>query len=138
MDEAIVERLVRHAAAAAPEECCGLLLGTRRAILDTRPATNAAASPVRQYRIDPQDHFAAIRDARKRGIRVVGAYHSHPASAAVPSATDAAEAFGDFLFVIVGLGGVRPDVTAWRWVEGNFTPVGLVRTGVGRPDDDDR
>lgn len=132
--EAIIERLVDHAIASAPDECCGLLLGTRDAILDARPAANIAQARARHYRIDPHDHFAAIHDARGRGIQVVGAYHSHPAGTADPSATDATEACSDFLFVIIGLAGPCPQVAAWRWVHGNFTPIRLVRTRVGEPE----
>src|SRR3989442_9645432 len=56
-----------------------------------------------RYLIDPADHFAAMRTARSNGRRVIGAYHSHPASAPTPSDSDIAEATGgrDFLYVIV-------------------------------------
>jgi proteasome lid subunit RPN8/RPN11 len=59
---------------------------------------------------------------------VVGAYHSHPRSHATPSATDAADAFAGFLYVIVGLTSIPPELTAWIWADGNFTPVPLVRS----------
>jgi proteasome lid subunit RPN8/RPN11 len=58
---------------------------------------------------------------------VIGAYHSHPRSAAAPSATDAAQGFGDFVFVIVGLAAEPPELTAWVWAGGNFAAVPLVR-----------
>ena len=35
---------------------------------------------------------------------MVGAYHSHPRGSSEPSETDVAQAFRDFVFVIVGLG----------------------------------
>ena len=62
-----------------------------------------------------------VADSRSWGLPFA------PASAAQPSPTDAAEAFGDFLFVIVGLGAGPPEVTAWIWADGNFTAVPLVR-----------
>jgi proteasome lid subunit RPN8/RPN11 len=77
----------------------------------------------RRYRIDPADHFAAIRQARATAAEIVGVYHSHPHSAPVPSETDRTEAFESFLFVIVG----PSDTRAWRLVAGNFTEVPLVR-----------
>ena len=58
---------------------------------------------------------------------MVGAYHSHPRSPAVPSETDRAEAFGEFLFVIVGLTADPPEFTGWTLVGGNFAAVPLVR-----------
>ena len=112
-----------HAREAAPEECCGLLLGTGDTITEAMRAHNRADDPQRRYEIDPQDHFVAIRHARAHGLDVVGAYHSHPRSAPVPSDTDRAAAFEDFLFLIVGrLGNLR----AWRFSSGNFAEVPLV------------
>ena len=69
-----------------------------------RPRANLDAAPTR-YLIHPVDHFRAIRGARADGLEVVGAYHSHPASAAIPSATDIAEATSgaDFVYLIVSL-----------------------------------
>ena len=58
---------------------------------------------------------------------MVGAYHSHPRSTAVPSATDVAEGFGNFVFVIAGLSVEPPELTAWQWTDGNFAAVPLVR-----------
>ena len=124
---AVEAALIAHAAAAAPEECCGLLLGDGDTIRDSAPARNIADEPVRRYLIDPVDHLAAIRDARRRSLEVIGAYHSHPRSPAVPSATDAEAAFGGFLFLIVGLAAEAPDLRAWRWDGGNFVAVPLVR-----------
>ena len=104
-----------------------MLIGTDADILDSRAAANLADDPLRRYLIDPRDHLRAIREARARGLQVIGAYHSHPRSAAVPSATDAAEGFGDFVFVIAGLAAEPPELTAWRWADGNFAAVPLVR-----------
>ncbi len=104
-----------------------MLIGTDAEVIDAVPARNLAERPETRYLIDPRDHLLAIREARARGLRVVGAYHSHPRSAATPSATDAADGFPHFLFVIVGLGGEPPEITAWSWADGNFAAVPLVR-----------
>lgn len=112
--------------AAAPEECCGLLLGTPDLIEAALPARNDAAEPRRRYEINPADHFAAIRRGRDLGLDVIGAYHSHPRSEPIPSPTDRQEAFEAFIFIILGPSdaiGVR----AWRLEAGNFAEVPLVR-----------
>jgi proteasome lid subunit RPN8/RPN11 len=119
--------ILAHARAAAPHECCGLLIGTIDRILEARATANVADDPVRRYLIDPRDHLRAMRDARARGLEVVGAYHSHPRSRAEPSATDAAEGFSSFVFLIAGLGAEPPELTAWDWTDGNFAAVPLVR-----------
>ena len=87
-------------------------------------ARNLDANATR-YLIDPEDHFAAIRGARAEGLEVVGAYHSHPSSAPVPSPTDIAEANSgsDFLYVIVSL--VNEDVRAYRIDAGVCMPLAL-------------
>lgn len=123
--------LVAHARDEAPRECCGLLFGRADEILAARRARNVADDPERRYVIEPRDHLSAIRDARAAGLDVIGAYHSHPRTRAVPSPTDAAQAFPDFLWVIVGLGGDAPEVAGWAWSDGNFTPVPLVRSREG-------
>jgi proteasome lid subunit RPN8/RPN11 len=132
LSDGVYFAIVNHARQLAPEECCGLLVGDESRILDAMPAENLAPDPVRRYLVDPRDHLHAIRTARARGLQVVGAYHSHPHSPAVPSATDASEAFSDFLFLIVGLATEPPELTAWSWSKGNFVAVPLVRLERGR------
>ena len=122
-----VTAILEHAREESPHECCGLLLGDERHIASALRARNIAEDPARRYLIDPRDHLAAIRAARARGEHVVGAYHSHPRSRAIPSPTDAAEGFGQFIFVIAGLGPDPPELTAWVWADGNFAAAPLVR-----------
>ncbi len=120
----LLDAILAHARADAPRECCGLLLGTRTRLDVAVPARNMLASPTR-FRIDPRDHFAALRSARSRGIDVVGAYHSHPASPAVPSPRDLAEAADPALLHLIA--SVRDhEVRAYSLQERNFRPVELV------------
>lgn len=122
----VLDELVAHAIAGAPIEQCGLLIGRSGTVLRAHPARNTDASP-RRYTVDPVDHFAALRAARADGLAVIGAWHSHPAGAPVPSATDLSEATPDFLYLIVGLA-PAPEVRAWQLVDGNFAARHLVRT----------
>jgi proteasome lid subunit RPN8/RPN11 len=98
----VLDDLTGHASDAAPGECCGLLIGTPARVVAAARAANLAGHDTR-YLIDPADHFAAIRRARAAGLQVVGAYHSHPATPARPSASDLQEALPDFLYFIVSL-----------------------------------
>src|SRR4051812_2711686 len=103
--------IVAHAKRDAPNECCGLLVGRPGEILEAIPASNGASDPTRRYEISPVDYFAqtrrcrTINAAQDEHFGVVGAYHSHPRRGPEPSETDTAQAFQDFVFVIVGLGG---------------------------------
>jgi proteasome lid subunit RPN8/RPN11 len=109
--------MLAHARQEAPRECCGLLVGKGDDVAHSVRARNLDAKATR-YLIDPEDHFTAIRRARAASLEVIGAYHSHPSSAPVPSAADIAEANSgpDFLYVIVSL--LNDEVQAYRIMEG--------------------
>jgi proteasome lid subunit RPN8/RPN11 len=112
--------VVSHARETVPAECCGVLLGAPEVIVDARPARNLATNPNR-FLIDPKDHIDARREARAHGLDVVGFYHSHPRSAAVPSPTDFAEAsYPEHLYLIVGLASEQPEIRLYRLTGGAF------------------
>jgi len=126
----VLDDVVRHARLAAPEECCGILIGTCDLIEDAKPARNVAERRQARYVIDPQDHFDALREARRRGLEVIGFYHSHPRSAASPSEVDRAEAsYPDQLYLIIGLAADPADVRLYHFLDGNFRDVPLVTVG---------
>jgi [CysO sulfur-carrier protein]-S-L-cysteine hydrolase len=130
-----VAAMMAHARDEAPDECCGLLLARGDVIYEAVRARNARRSPT-AYLVHPEDHFAAIRRARLEGTRVAGAYHSHPRSAARPSATDIAEAHDpELLYVIVSLQAGQEGFDAWRIRDGDVSEVELevVQGGPGRP-----
>lgn len=124
----VLEAIAAHARRDAPHECCGLLLGTESRIDEAIPVENRAAEPARRYEIDPREILAVMKRTRGTPRAVVGAYHSHPKSAARPSPTDLAEAFSHFLYLIAGPvdAGARLEINAWRLTDGNFDPVRLV------------
>jgi proteasome lid subunit RPN8/RPN11 len=93
-------------------------------------ARNIADSTTTRFLLDPGDHIAARRDARSRGLEVLGVYHSHPRSPAEPSERDRAEAaYPEYLSVIVGLGVDPPEVRVFGVENGNFREHLLVTVG---------
>ena len=65
------------------------------------------AAPVdraRCYAIAPERFLAVDRDARARGLDVVGFFHSHPDHPAVPSRTDLERAWSSYVYVIAPTG----------------------------------
>jgi len=117
---AVLDAVIAHARDSAPAECCGLLLGTPDAVTESRRARNLATDPNR-FLIDPEDHIDARREARTRGIEVVGFYHSHPHSAPVPSERDLAEAsYADCLYLIVSLAEEQAAASFYRLEAGGF------------------
>jgi proteasome lid subunit RPN8/RPN11 len=130
MKAEIIAALIAHAREAAPDECCGVLLGRGGEIVEAVRARNAAESAATRFLVDPKDHIEARRDGRTRGLDVVGFYHSHPRSGAAPSDTDLAEAaYPGNLYVIVGLGADPPEVRVFGFDNGNFRERPLVTVG---------
>jgi proteasome lid subunit RPN8/RPN11 len=123
----VLRAVTDHARSEAPNECCGLLVGTSGCIERSVPTTNLAPSPTR-YEVDPREHVALIRTLRGGSQSIVGAYHSHPHSPATPSATDIAEAFyPEFIHLIVSLADwMEPVIRGYRICNGNVEPVLLV------------
>jgi proteasome lid subunit RPN8/RPN11 len=96
-----VQEISAHAQEALPSECCGVLIGSGSAIVEARRTRNLAESRTR-FEVDPKGHIDARREARLRGLEVVGFYHSHPHSEPIPSDTDLAEAsYPDSFHLIV-------------------------------------
>jgi proteasome lid subunit RPN8/RPN11 len=123
---AVVDAIVAHARAAAPRECCGLLVGTAGRIDNCVSTRNVDTNPSR-FRVDPAAHIALNRQLRGTGRAVIGVYHSHPASRAEPSPSDIDEAYyPDFVHVIVSLVD-RSDasIRAYRIVSGQVHDVVL-------------
>lgn len=120
-----------HAENTYPEECCGLLLGqvtgdvkTLVAVLPTKNAWSAEAeehSPEqkvltkqRRYAISPADMLKGMKDGRDRNLEIIGIYHSHPNSAAVPSECDRTLAWPQYSYIIVSVRqGHCEDLRSW-------------------------
>ncbi len=117
---ALLEHLVAEARAAAPRECCGLLLGDDGAIDFAVAAANVHPTPETHFEIDPQVLVDAWRAMRGGGPRVVGYYHSHPSGPPEPSPTDQALALRDGMIWAIVSGG---EVTLWRAGEDGFEPL---------------
>jgi proteasome lid subunit RPN8/RPN11 len=109
--------LVREAAAASPEECCGILLGRRadaesKVVEEVRPVPNTSGTDRRNsYAIDSLAVLAARERGRALGRDVVGFYHSHPDGSLRPSRRDRTEAWPGASYIIVS---PRGGLTCWE------------------------
>ncbi len=93
-------------AAAYPNEGCGVLIGrfdaSGVAVVDATSGINTNTERARdRYLLDPGDIVRADRDARQRGLDIVGFWHSHPDHPAWPSQFDTDHAWLDYVYVIV-------------------------------------
>ncbi len=114
------EAIVRHVIMELPREGCGLLAGPAPG--DVRmvyPLDNVRRSRT-SFTVEPTGHFRALQHADSRGWELIGAFHSHPASAAEPSPTDVRLAYEpDWVHVIVGLSDPsNPELRAFRIIDG--------------------
>ena len=118
--------LERTLLATAPQEACALLRGrSLEAELQLEriwPCCNCwapAEERLRRFCLDPREQLLAEKWCRARQLQVLGAAHSHPGSAAVPSATDRTLCVGPTLMVIRT--GLKEGVAALRcwWMPAN-------------------
>lgn len=99
-------RIRELGSAAYPDEGCGVLLGRfagqRIEVVDATSGTNLNTERSRdRYLLDPADIVRADREARDRGLDVVGFWHSHPDHPARPSQFDTDHAWVDYVYLIV-------------------------------------
>ena len=104
-----------------PYECCGLLLGrfesNAKIVTETYPISNAREESAKRNRflITPEELMKGERFARQHDLEVVGFYHSHPDSPAVPSQYDLEHAWPTYSYIIVSTSADRAgDLFSWE------------------------
>lgn len=104
-----------------PYECCGLLLGRfaieSKIVTETFPISNAREESAKRNRflITPEELMKGERYAREHDLEVVGFYHSHPDSPAVPSQYDLEHAWPTYSYIIVSTRADRAgDLFSWE------------------------
>jgi proteasome lid subunit RPN8/RPN11 len=133
MSGEIAQKIREHGAQGYPNECCGALLGNDADGISGAPTGGGVSMPVREIlalfplvnrREDsPHNRFSVtaedVRDsetaARKKGLDVVGWYHSHPDHPARPSQYDREHAWPWYSYIIVSVASGKPqEMTSWR------------------------
>ena len=100
--------MVDHAQNTFPNECCGAMLGRvegdRKTVTLAVPIENSyEGAQAARYEIKPEDLLAADREARARGMDLVGIFHSHPDCDAYFSETDLKNSCPWYSFVILSV-----------------------------------
>lgn len=115
LPRAVREEVLRHALEESPMECCGVLTGRDGVAERAVRCRNAHPEPNSRYRIDPRDLYEVLRPMDDEDRELVAIYHSHPASAPVPSPTDRAEArWPRALYVLASWRTGAPELHAYR------------------------
>ena len=100
--------MVQHARDTYPNECCGAMLGKTedcaKVVRVGVPLQNAQeGSQAAMYVLRTEDLLAADAEARKRGLDLIGIYHSHPDCDAYFSETDLKNSCPWYSFVVISI-----------------------------------
>jgi proteasome lid subunit RPN8/RPN11 len=107
INETQINEIRAHGVKDYPYECCGLMLGhygpDGKVVTETYPISNAREESAKRNRflIEPVELMRGERYARDHDLEVVGFYHSHPDSPAVPSQYDLEHAWPTYSYIIV-------------------------------------
>jgi len=116
----VVHEMKKDAIHTYPDECCGFLFGKeeqdKRKITSVLVVTNSKdGDKSRRFEISPRDYLKAESYADENGLELLGVYHSHPESPALPSETDRLAAQPYFSYIIVSVMNKRvDDIRSWR------------------------
>lgn len=104
------DKMVAHARSTYPNECCGAMLGvirngekTVKLTLELENAFHGEQGS--RYELRPEDLLNADREARRRGMDLVGIFHSHPDCKAYFSKTDLKNSCPWYSFVVLSIRG---------------------------------
>ena len=126
LSDSIHNDMLAVARAAAPLEACGLLAGNDGRVEKCYVLTNEDAS-ADHFTMRPEEQFAAVKDMRGRGLKMLAIWHSHPATPARMSEEDMRLAYTpDTAYVILSLAEPEwPRLKAFRVEDGvaHETPV---------------
>jgi proteasome lid subunit RPN8/RPN11 len=112
--------MLDHARASYPDECCGAMLGrvadASKLVTAALPLENVFPGPRRQrYQVRPENLLEAEREGRRRGLKLIGIYHSHPDREAYFSTADLQNSCPWYSFLILSIrGGEFDHARCWR------------------------
>ncbi len=112
IEKGIIERMIYQARQELPNECCGILAGQKNGnnieVKEIYPVKNIDESP-EHFSMDPKEQFQVYYAIRDRGLKLLGNYHSHPATPSRPSREDIRLAYDpEAVYAILSLAGADP------------------------------
>jgi proteasome lid subunit RPN8/RPN11 len=130
-----LDNIHSHGEREYPNECCGMLLGradgVAKEVSEVVPLKNLRLDSARaqellpledpgreseknRFLIDPLEQLRVEREGRKRGLDVVGYYHSHPDHPARPSNYDREHAWPWYSYIILSVErGKAAETASW-------------------------
>lgn len=100
--------MLLHAERIYPNECCGAMLGhireDRKSVTEAITLENAwDGEQGEHYQVRPEDLLRADKEARARGLDLIGIFHSHPDCDAYFSETDLKNSCPWYSFVVLSI-----------------------------------
>lgn len=122
----MLDEIVAHAQADAPDECCGIVSVDGELATRVYRTANAEASPLR-FVIDPAELYRVHTEIEDAGLELGAIYHSHTRTEPYPSQTDInfAKGWPGVLWIIVGLADEQPKVRTFRIDDGRVSETEL-------------
>lgn len=100
----LANRLLTLAQLHPEAEVCGLIARDNKGLYRVFPVDNIASDNGCVFEMDPQQQVDAFREIREQQLSLFAIFHSHPHSAAIPSAKDLDEAaYEEALNLIISL-----------------------------------
>ncbi len=135
LSQGLVAQIFEDLERAYPNEGGGFLLGSFLpeggvSITRIRPIENVAAQEEQyhRYAMTPTDWMRLEDEADALGLTLVGYYHSHPDSPAIPSEYDRVHALPNFRYLITSVQGAKAvELRGWQLAEDRaaFTELSL-------------
>ncbi|HTR36359.1 MAG TPA: M67 family metallopeptidase [Bryobacteraceae bacterium] len=98
------DAMVSHAEATFPKECCGVMVGSEGLVQEAVPLPNTYTGPQEDFFVmDPKDLHRVDRQAREKGLDVLGVFHSHPNCDAYFSKRDLENSCPWFSYVVLSV-----------------------------------
>lgn len=117
----IYEEMVAHARRELPNECVGMLIGSRDGVVhEYLPLVNEHPSPT-TFLTEPRSMLHAEKRCRALGLHVLGIFHSHPTGSNSASKRDLANHYSpDVLCLILAMEKEPPELAAWHMLPETF------------------
>jgi proteasome lid subunit RPN8/RPN11 len=119
--KALQNEIFKHLESCYPNEGGGFLLGTSSSdtveVSETIQIQNVfqEEEQYHRYAMTPQDWIKLEDEADARGLTLVGYFHSHPDSPAIPSIFDRDHALPHFTYLITQVNEAKAvEMLAWR------------------------
>ena len=102
--KSVYDEIKNHAERGYPNEVCGLLIGRDGKIDMFKEGRNLNRERARdRYELDPLSYIEADDEARAKGDRIIGIYHSHPDHPSLPSHFDREIASVDYVYIMLSI-----------------------------------